>query len=304
MRLPIWHPLLQTASLNKIMVTDFHVIAETFLATLASFVGTTLKPLTAADPMEQFEIKSIIPLDLGALDISFTNSSLWMVLSVAVALIFFFMSTSRRSLIPGRSQSVAEVLYTFIADMVRDAIGPEGMKFFPYIFSLFIFILLNNLLGLFPSIPGLPHKFHTFTPTSHIVVTFALAMLTISIVIIYGFYKNGLGFLKLFAPSGVPLWLLPLIVLIEFISFLSRPLSLAIRLFANMLAGHIILKVFAGFVISLLGAGAIFKGLAILPVLGIVAVMMLEILVAFLQAYVFAILTCIYLNDAEHADAH
>lgn len=295
---------LHRASLNSIMMSELHVIAETVFAALISYVGQTLEPIMAADPMEQFEIKSIIPLDLGALDISFTNSSLWMVISIAVALIFFFMSTSRRSLIPGRSQSVAEVSYTFIADMVRDAIGPEGMKFFPYVFTLFIFILMNNLLGLLPSIPGLPHEFHTFTPTSHIVVTFALAMLTISIVIIYGFYKNGLGFFKLFAPSGVPIWLLPLIVLIEFISFLSRPLSLAIRLFANMLAGHIILKVFAGFVISLLGAGAIFKGLAILPVLGIVAVMMLEILVAFLQAYVFAILTCIYLNDAEHADAH
>ena len=274
------------------------------LARFAPQIEPQFQPMGANDPMEQFEIVKLINLPLGDLDVSFTNASLWMCLSVAIALGFFFFATNRRTLIPGRSQSVAELAYTFIADMVRDAIGPEGMKFFPYVFTLFIFILMNNLLGLFPTIPGSPHGLHTFTPTSHIIVTFALAMMTILIVIVYGFYKNGLGFLKLFAPSGVPLWLLPLIVLIEFISFLSRPLSLAIRLFANMLAGHIILKVFAGFVISLLGAGAIFKGIAILPLLGIVAVMLLEFLVAFLQAYVFAILTCIYLNDAEHADAH
>jgi len=280
-------------------------MAYSFLTALTSYIQQGIEPVMAADPMEQFDIVELFPLNLGgALNISFTNSSLWMLISIIVALTFFFMSTGRRSLIPGRSQSVAEVLYTFIADMLRDAIGPEGMKFFPYVFTLFIFILMNNLLGLLPTIPGAPHGLHTFTPTSHIIVTFALAMLTILIVVVYGFYKNGLGFFKLFAPSGVPIWLLPLIVLIEVISFLSRPLSLAIRLFANMLAGHVILKVFAGFVVSLLSAGAIFKGLAILPALGIVAVMMLEFLVAFLQAYVFAILTCIYLNDAEHADAH
>jgi len=258
----------------------------------------------ATDPMEQFEIVRLSPLNLFGIDISFTNSSLWMVISVVVALVFFTTATRKRALVPGPMQSMAEVSYEFVADMVRGSIGSEGMKFFPYVFTLFIFILMNNLLGLFPTIPGAPHGFHTFTPTSHLIVTFALAMVSILIVIIYGFYKNGLGFFKLFAPSGVPGWLLPLIVLIEFISFLSRPLSLSIRLFANMLAGHIILKVFAGFVISLLGAAAVFKGLAILPVLGIVAVMALEILVAFLQAYVFAILTCIYLSDAEHAADH
>ncbi|MEL6112899.1 MAG: F0F1 ATP synthase subunit A [Pseudomonadota bacterium] len=260
--------------------------------------------MAAADPMEQFEIIPISTLELFGFDISFTNSSLWMVISMSAALLFFFLATRGRALIPGRAQSVAEVLYEFVANMVRDAIGPEGMKFFPYVFTLFIFILLNNFFGLLPSIPGLPHSFHTFTPTSHIVVTLAMAMLTISIVIIYGLFKNGFGFFKLFVPSGVPVWLLPLIVLIEFISFLSRPLSLGIRLFANMFAGHIILKVFAGFVVSLLGAGAFLKALSVIPMLGIVAVMMLEFLVAFLQAYVFAILTCMYLNDAEHADAH
>ena len=190
--------------------------------------------------------------------------------------------------------------YDRFIETVRGAIGPEGMKFFPYVFTLFIYILLANLLGLFPSIPGVSH---TFTTTSHIAVTLALGLLSISIVVIYGFYKNGFSFLKLFVPSGVPAWLLPLVSIIEIVSFLSRPISLAIRLFANMLAGHIILKVFAGFIISLLAAGA-WGVLSIFPMLGIVAITMLEVLVAFLQAYVFAILTCIYLNDAVHAGHH
>ena len=255
----------------------------------------------AAGPMEQFEIHRLAPLSLGNIDVSFTNSSLWMMIATGAAVIFFSSATRARALIPGRMQSIAEVLYNFVADMVRGAIGPEGMKFFPYVFTLFIYILLANLLGLLPSIPGISH---TFTTTSHIAVTFGLAMLTIAIVIFYGFYKNGLGFLKLFVPSGVPPWLLPLIVLIEFVSFLSRPLSLAIRLFANMLAGHIILKVFAGFIISLLGAGGVVSAIAIFPFLGTVAITLLELLVAFLQAYVFAILTCIYLNDAVNVGHH
>lgn len=254
----------------------------------------------AAGPMEQFEIVPLVPLSMGNIDVSLTNSSFWMIVGLSAALAFFFFATKSRALIPGRLQSVAEVFYEFITDTVRGAIGPEGMKFFPYVFTLFIYILFANVIGLFPSIPGMPH---TFTTTSHLAVTFALAMLSISIVIIYGFYKNGVGFLKLFVPSGVPIWLLPLVSLIEFISFLSRPISLAIRLFANMLAGHIILKVFAGFIISLLAAGA-WGALAIFPFAGIVAITLLEILVAFLQAYVFAILTCIYLNDAVHAGHH
>jgi len=286
-------------------MTDFTDIAGILLDRFnpAEAIQRGLNTL-AADPMEQFDIVPFFDLSVFGIDISFSNSSLWMTLSVLTAIVFFTSATRGRSLIPGRLQSMAEVLYEFISSMVRDAIGPAGMKFFPYVFTLFIFILLNNLLGLLPSIPGAAHGGHTFTPTSHIIVTFALAMLSISIVIIYGFYKNGLGFFKLFAPSGVPIWLLPLIVLIEFISFLSRPLSLSIRLFANMLAGHIILKVFAGFIISMISAGAVFGTLAILPMLGIIAVTMLELLVAFLQAYVFAILTCIYLNDAEHAADH
>ncbi|MEM9706634.1 MAG: F0F1 ATP synthase subunit A [Pseudomonadota bacterium] len=256
-----------------------------------------------ADPMEQFIIKPIVQLG-GDGQLSFTNSSLWMTLTVTIAVAFFLAATRSRSLIPGRMQSIAEMSYEFVAEMVRDSIGPNGMKFFPYVFTLFIFILLSNWLGLMPSIPGLPAEFHTFTTTSHIIVTFALALLTIAIVIVYGVAKNGWKFLKLFAPSGLPLWLMPLMIVIELISFASRPVSLAIRLFANMMAGHIILKVFAGFVVSLLSAGAVMKAVSIIPFLGIVAVTLLEILVGFLQAYIFAILTCIYLGDAEHAADH
>ena len=257
-----------------------------------------------ADPMEQFEIAPLTALSLGDIDISFTNSSLWMLITLGVAVVFFMTATRSRALIPGRMQSIAELTYEFVADMVRDSIGREGMKFFPYIFTLFVFILLSNWLGLLPSLPFLNHDYHTFTTTSHIIVTFALAMTTILIVVGYGVYKNGFGFLKLFAPSGLPLWLMPLMFVIELISFISRPFSLAIRLFANMMAGHIILKVFAGFVISLLGAGAAMKAISIIPFLGIVAVTLLEILVGFLQAYIFAILSCIYLADAEHAADH
>jgi F-type H+-transporting ATPase subunit a len=254
--------------------------------------------------MDQFEILPIIPLSMGGLDVSFTNSSLWMLIGAGAVALFFFAATQGRALIPGRIQSAAEVLHEFIADLVRSTIGDEGMKFFPYVFTLFVFILAMNFFGLVPSIPGAPHELHTFTPTSHLIVTFGLAMLTILIVVVYGFWKNGLGFFKLFAPSGIPLALMPLLVPIEVISFLSRPISLAVRLFANMFAGHLILKLFAGFVVSLLGAGGVFAAVGLLPFAGIVAVTLLEFLVAALQAYVFAILTCIYLSDAAHAADH
>ncbi len=255
-------------------------------------------------PMEQFEIIPIFSLPTGSNLLAFTNSSLWMVIGTGAIIVFFFAATRRTALIPGRLQSMAEVFYEFVSDLVRDTIGPEGRKFFPYVFTLFIWILVSNLFGLFPSLPGVPHALHTFTPTSHLIVTLALAMLTISIVIVYGFYKNGLGFFKLFAPSGLPLWLMPLLIVIEVISFLSRPLSLAIRLFANMFAGHVILKLFAGFVVSLLSAGGAVMLFGIAPFFGAVAVTALEFLVAVLQAYVFAVLTCIYLNDAVHAADH
>jgi len=260
--------------------------------------------IRAAGPMEQFEILPIIHLPLGEIDISLTNSALWMLIGTGAIILFFFMATRRTALIPNRIQATAEILYEFVSDLVRDTIGAEGRKFFPYVFTLFIFILVMNVFGLLPSIPGSPKELHTFTPTSHLIVTLALAMMTISIVIIYGFWKNGLKFFKLFAPSGLPLWLMPLLIIIEIISFLSRPLSLAVRLFANMFAGHIILKLFAGFVVSLLSAGGAVMVFGLAPFLGAIAVTMLEFLVAALQAYVFAVLTCIYLNDAVHAADH
>jgi F-type H+-transporting ATPase subunit a len=247
--------------------------------------------VAGTDPIHQFQIQKWIPLEFGGYDVSFTNSSAFMLATVAGASALLYFSTARRDLIPGRMQSVSEMAYSLVANTLRDAAGPQGMKFFPFVFSLFMFVLVANLLGMFP---------YFFTVTSHIIVTFAFAMLVMLVVIGYGFYKNGLGFLKLFIPSGVPTLLIPVIGLIELISFLSRPISLSVRLFANMLAGHIALKVFAGFVVSLTSFGALGIGGAIVPLAISVALTALEFLVAFLQAYVFTVLTCVYLNDAIH----
>jgi F-type H+-transporting ATPase subunit a len=238
-----------------------------------------------ASPIEQFQIKPIIPV------INFTNSSLFMIGTAAVIVGGLLYATRQRAVVPGRAQAVAEMLHDFVAGTLRDAAGQEGMKFFPLVFSLFMFVLTANMLGM---VPGF------FTVTSHIIVTFALAMLVIGTVVVYGFVKHGAHFLGLFVPSGVPGWLLPFIVVIEVISFLSRPISLSLRLFANMLAGHIALKVFGGFVVSLGAAGVGYAILAPLPLLMAVALTALEFLVAGLQAYVFTVLTCIYLNDALH----
>jgi F-type H+-transporting ATPase subunit a len=213
-----------------------------------------------------------------------------MFLAVGLVALLMLGATARRAIVPGRWQAVAEELYEFVAGTVRSSAGHEGMRFFPLVFSLFTFVLIANLLGM---VPGF------FTVTSHIIVTFALAAVVISVVIIYGFMKNGAHFLRLFVPSGVPAWLLPLMVVIEIISFLSRPISLSVRLFANMLAGHIALKIFASFVVALAGAG-VFAILSPLPLLLTIALVALEFLVAALQAYVFATLTSIYLNDALH----
>lgn len=247
------------------------------------------------DPTHQFQIQKIVPIEIGGIDFSFTNASLFMVATVACASAFLYFSTSSRGLIPTRAQSVAEMSYEFIASMLREGAGSHGMKFFPMVFSLFMFVLTANLLGMMP---------YFFTITSQIVVTFALAIFVIGTVLVYGFMKHGFGFLKLFVPSGVPGALLLLVVPIEVISFLSRPISLSIRLFANMLAGHITLKVFAGFVASLGTLGALGVGGAVLPLIMTVALTGLEFLVAFLQAYVFAVLTCMYLNDAIHPGGH
>ena len=246
----------------------------------------------AADPIHQFEINKIFSIaKIGAHEIAFTNSAAFMVIAVAGIALLMLATTRGRALVPGRLQSVAEISYEFVANTLKNTAGEEGMKFFPLVFSLFMFILVVNVIGLLP---------YAFTVTSHIIVTVALALLVFLTVIVYGFWKNGLRFFKLFVPSGVPIYILPLIVLIEVMSFLSRPVSHSVRLFANMLAGHITLKVFAGFV-TMLGAAGVLGWLgAALPLIMIVALTALELLVAFLQAYVFAILTCIYLNDAIH----
>lgn len=242
------------------------------------------------DPIHQFEIKRLLPLEIFGLDASFTNSALFMVLTAAAIFGFLIFATRGRSLVPTRLQSLAELSYEFVAKMVRDAAGKHGMQFFPLVFTLFMFILIANMFGM---IPG------AFTVTSHIAVTAALSLLVFATVIIAGFMKHGLHFLKLFVPSGVPIYVLPLVSLIEIVSFLSRPVSHSVRLFANMLAGHITLKVFGGFAVMLIGSGT-YAALTPLPVMMAIALTALEFLVAFLQAYVFAMLTCMYLNDALH----
>ncbi|MFO1171062.1 MAG: F0F1 ATP synthase subunit A [Hyphomicrobiaceae bacterium] len=242
------------------------------------------------DPIHQFQIKRYFNLDLFGFNADFTNSSLFMLLATAIASLFLIYAMGGRALIPSRIQSIAEIAYEFIANMLRQAAGDHAMKYFPLVFTLFIFIFTVNMLGMVP---------YAFTATSHIIIAAAMAIIVFLSVLIIGFAKNGFGFLKLFAPSGVPLYMMPIVVPIEIVSFLSRPISLSMRLFANMLAGHIALKVFAGFVVMLLGAGA-WVALSPLPLLAAVALTALEFLVAFLQAYVFSMLTCMYLNDALH----
>jgi F-type H+-transporting ATPase subunit a len=244
----------------------------------------------AADPIHQFQINKLFTIGhIGGQEIAFTNSSAYMFLAVAV--ISLLMLGTGRQLVPGRMQSVAEISYEFVANMLRSSAGSEGMKFFPLVFSLFMFICVSNLIGIIP---------YTFTVASHLIVTVSLALLVFFIVLFYGLYKNGLKFFKLFVPSGVPIYILPLVIAIEIISFFLKPVSHSVRLFANMLAGHIALKVFASF-IGMLGAlGVIGWFGAVLPLGLTIALTALELLVAFLQAYVFAILTCIYLNDAIH----
>ena len=242
------------------------------------------------DPIHQFNIETIVPLHIGGLDASFTNSSLFMVVVVGLIALLMLVFTSGSKIVPGRMQAAAEMAYEFVASTVRSTAGNEGMRFFPFVFSLFMFVLFSNLIGLVP---------YAFTVTSQIIVTFALAALVIGTVICYGLYKHGTHFLHLFVPSGVSPVLLPFLVIIEVISFVLRPISLSVRLFANMLAGHITLKVFGGFVALLLGAGAA-SILAPLPLAAIILLTAFELLVAVLQAYVFAILTCVYLNDALH----
>ena len=246
----------------------------------------------ATDPIEQFHIVDLFPIaKIGHTEIAFTNSAAFMLAAVAGITAFLVIGTAKRSLVPSRLQSAAELSYEFVANTIRSTAGTEGMRFFPFVFTLFMFILVVNLIGLIP---------YTFTVTTHIVITATLALSVFATVLVYGFWKNGLHFFNLFVPKGIPIYILPLIVFIEVLSFLSRPISHSVRLFANMLAGHITLKVFASFIILLSGAGFFGMVGATLPLALVVALTALELLVAFLQAYVFAILTCIYLNDAIH----
>src|SRR6266487_6929379 len=245
------------------------------------------------DPIHQFEIKNLLPIArIGGIEIALTNSALFMMIALALILLLMLGATSSRALVPGRLQAGAEMSYEFVVTTLRSIAGPEGMKFFPLVFSLFMFILILNVIGIIP---------YTFTVTSHIIITVAFALLVFLTVVIYGFWKNGLRFLKRFVPSGIPIYILPLVTFIEALSFLSQPVSHSVRLFANMLAGHITLKVFGGFVTMLAAFGLLGWLGAILPLGLTVALTALELLVAFLQAYVFAILTCIYLSEAIHA---
>jgi F-type H+-transporting ATPase subunit a len=236
-------------------------------------------------PLAQFEIKEIVPIKIGGLDLSFTNSSLFMVVAVALAASFFLIGMRRGALVPGRWQSAVEVSYEFVAGLFRDTVGQGGRQYFPIVFTLFMYILIGNLLGMLP---------YSFAFTSHIIVTFAMAAVVFIGVTILGFAKHGMRFFTFFVPPGAPVLMWPLLIPIEIISYLSRPISLSVRLFANMLAGHTLLKVIAGFIPLL---GIVF---GVLPLALVVALTGLEILIAFLQAYVFAILTCLYINDALH----
>ncbi len=246
----------------------------------------------ANDPIHQFRLHDLAgPWNIAGYEISFTNSALFMGITVATITGILLLAARKGAMVPGRLQSVGEMWYSLVDNMVKNVLGEEGKAFFPLVFSLFSFVLIANLLGMFP---------YFFTVTSHVIVTVALALFVVCLVVVVGITKHGLGWFKLFVPHGVPLAILPVISIIEIISFLSRPISLGLRLFGNMLAGHIVLKVFAGFVVSLGALGGIGIIGAIAPMFMAVALTALEFLVAFLQAFVFAILTCVYLNDALH----
>jgi F-type H+-transporting ATPase subunit a len=235
-------------------------------------------------PLAQFEIKRLVPMQLGEIDVSFTNSSVMMVATVIIISSFLIFGMRRSALVPGRWQSIVELSYIFIANLLKDTVGSQGRPYFPFIFTIFMFVLVGNLLGMVP---------YSFTFTSHIVVTFTMALFVFIGVTIIAIAKHKMHFFSFFMPPGVPMYMAPLLIPIEIISYLSRPISLSVRLFANMLAGHTLMKVFAGFIIALGAAG-------IAPWAFVVALTGLEIVIAFLQAFVFAILTCLYLNDALH----
>ncbi|HEX5080182.1 MAG TPA: F0F1 ATP synthase subunit A [Geminicoccaceae bacterium] len=235
-------------------------------------------------PLEQFEIHPILPINIGGLDVSFTNSALWMLIAAGLAYALVMYGARHRNMVPGRLQSLVELTYEFIADMVGSTVGKDGRKYFPFIFTLFMFILFGNALGM---VPG------SFTYTSHIIVTFSMAVFVVASVTIIGIVRHGLHFFSLFAPRGCPIYVMPLLVPIEILSYLIRPVSLSLRLAINMTAGHIMIKTFAGFIIAL-------GILGIAPLALTIGLTGLEFAIAFLQAYVFAVLSCIYLQDTLH----
>ena len=244
-----------------------------------------------ASPVDQFKLKTLVPFEVGGVDLAYTTSSLWMTITVVAVTLFLTLSMRGGRLVPGRWQSLAEMSYEFIASMIRENVGTEGRKYFPFIFTLFMFILFGNLLGMIP---------YSYTFTSQIAVTFTLAAIIFVGVTIIAILKHGFKFFTYFFPSGVPIGLAPLLIPIEIISYFIRPISLSVRLFANMLAGHTMMKVFAGLIIMMGSAGGILKAGAVLPLLAVIGLTGLEFLVAALQAYVFSILTCMYLHDAIH----
>lgn len=234
-------------------------------------------------PLHQFEDPNIGPeLIFYGLDLSFSRVSLWMLISTTVAFLLVYIGSNKKALIPGRLQAFVEMLYNLVAGMVKDNIGKEGRPFFPMVFALFMFILFNNALGLIPA---------SHTATAYLSVTLTLALFVMITVTITGFAKHGLGFLKLFAPSGVPIYMMLLIVPVEIFSYLARVVSLSVRLFANMFAGHIMMKIFASFIVvfGIVGGMGLFVDIALYP---------FKLFIAFIQAYIFTILTCLYLNDA------
>ena len=251
-------------------------------------IGMMERELAVSNPIEQFEIKPLINIEIGGHNLSFTNSSLMMTIVVVLATVFLTASVRSRSVIPGRWQSLAELLYEFISGLLRDKVGAAGRAYFPFVFTLFVFVMFGNLLGLLP---------YSFTFTSHVIVTFGLAAVVFVGVTIIGFIKHGFGYLRMFLPHGVPAFIAPVLIPVEMISYFSRPVSLAVRLFANMTAGHIILTVLGGFVVTL---GGMFVLPGLVPFAFMSAVSLLEIGIALLQAYVFTALTCIYLHDAIH----
>ena len=249
-----------------------------------NYAMASAKEPNLIDPIHQFAISKLADIKIGNIDISFTNSSQFMVITTIAIMFLFMLGLSKRSIIPNRFQMICELSYNFIANLLRANVGEQGRDYFPFVFTLFMFIFFCNLIGLIP---------YTFTVTSHIIVTFAFAGLIFIGVTLIGFVKNGLGYLRMFYPKGVPVYMAPIIIPIEIISYLTKPVSLSVRLMANMLAGHSIIKIFAGFVVMMGFFG-------IIPLAGLVAIYALEVFIAFLQAYIFTILTCIYLNDALH----